>query len=117
MPPPRTRAALSEFIERWNAIDPEVIETLVRELREESDRAAVVIGAAHLDAFLMNVLVAFFLPGAKDPEKDELFGSGPTAPLSSFAARTDVARRLGLINDEFAHGLRIIRKIRNEFAH
>src|SRR5258707_147607 len=38
-------------------------------------------------------------------------------PISSFAAKTDIAYALGLLTDHDHTDLQIIRKIRNEFAH
>lgn len=38
-------------------------------------------------------------------------------PLSSFAAKTDMARAFGELQDWVAHDLGVIRKVWNEFAH
>jgi hypothetical protein len=42
---------------------------------------------------------------------------GRNGPLNTFSGRIAAANRLGLIGDQFAKSLDIIRDIRNEFAH
>jgi hypothetical protein len=79
----------------------------------ESDRAAVIIGAARLDVGLEGLLkkVMSHHPGSQDSLFDQ------DRALGSFAPRIALAYRLGLISDEFEHALQMIRKIRNDFAH
>lgn len=91
----------------------EIDQDLYAELRGDSERAAVIFGAAVLDELLRQVLEAFMI--ADDNEISELIGD--SRPLGTFAARTRAAYCLGLIDDEEKHDLEIIRRIRNPFAH
>lgn len=85
----------------------------VEEFKSESDRAAVILGAAKLDLLLYQVLQQFFAPttGAKDELLDG------DAPLGTFSAKITLANRLGLIDNEFTRSLQFVRRIRNAFAH
>ena len=87
---------------------------LQTELEKESDRGAVLVGAAMLEEALKDVLEAHLVPnpGSSDP----LF-EGPTAPLQSFSAKIDLGYRLGLISDRFCRDMHVIRRIRNTVAH
>ena len=85
----------------------------VREFSNESDRAAVIVGAAKLDNLLYQLLQQFLLPVPSG--NDELLDS--EAALGTFSARINAAFRLGLIDSEYARALHLIRKIRNSFAH
>lgn len=86
---------------------------LAREVHRESDRAAVVVGAAFLDSLLERLLLRTLRPHAAGP--DPLFDGD--APLSTFSSRINLSHRLGLIDDELARALHLIRRIRNDFAH
>ena len=85
----------------------------VRSLTNESERAAVVLGAAKLDALLELLLKRSLLacPGGKD----DLFDT--ERPLGTFSAKISAAYRLGLIDKDFEYALQVVRKIRNSFAH
>lgn len=85
----------------------------VEELKRETDRGLPLVAAALIDDRLKETLRAFFcVPKAASKLLD-----GGTAPLSTFSARTEACRALGLIDCyEFAE-IGLIRKIRNEFAH
>jgi len=85
-----------------------------REFKKESDRASVILSAAMLDLALESVLKSHLVP--TDSPDDSLIG-GVYTPISTFNARIDLARRLGLISIKFCRDLHIIRKIRNEFSH
>lgn len=83
------------------------------EFSGESDRAAVILGAAKLDLSLRELLVGRLLPNASG--QDELFDTDK--PISTFSARINVAYRLGLIDKQFSNLLHLVRRIRNDFAH
>jgi len=83
------------------------------EFEGESDRAAVILGAARLDILLDQLLRMHLLPTTES--HDELFDGD--APLSTFHARSLLAYRLGLIDVNFVKALHLTRKIRNAFAH
>jgi DNA-binding MltR family transcriptional regulator len=82
-------------------------------MRAETDRGAVLVGAALLDELLGETLSAKFIASQKATEK-MLEHPGP---CSTFAARTDIAYCLGLISSDVAEDLHLVRKLRNEFAH
>ena len=83
-------------------------------LKDESDRAKVIIVAAHLDQLLDEMLRLALVPCSSS--NDPLF-DGPNAPLANFSNRIDLSYRLGLISEFAAKSLHLIRKIRNNFAH
>src|SRR5919199_6134784 len=85
----------------------------VEALRNEGDRAAVITGAAYIDAFLTEVLEHFFV---NDPE---VVGPllGGWGAFASFGARVRLAYCLGLINQQELDDLQTIQSIRNQFAH
>jgi hypothetical protein len=86
----------------------------VEDFEKESDRAAVILTASVIENSLQDMLRAKLAPSAS--AQDPLFG-GPMAPLGSFNAKIEAALRLGLVSDQFARDLHLIRKIRNDFAH
>lgn len=85
----------------------------VQGLAKESDRSAVILGAARLDVSLERLLKAVMShhPGGND----NLFDGD--RPLSTFSAKIAVAHRLRLIDNDVEHALQMVRKIRNDFAH
>lgn len=84
------------------------------EFVSESDRAAVVLGAAKIDDILARILSSRLVPPV-DTKSDELLAAN--APLGTMSARIDMVFRLGLISHDFRRALHLIRKIRNTFAH
>ena len=89
------------------------IRDFMREFSAETDRAAVIIGAAKLDYLLYQLLSKFLLPS---PTSNDEFLEGD-APLGTFSARINAAYRLGLIDASFARSLHLTRRLRNAFAH
>ena len=83
------------------------------DFKSESDRAAVILGAAKLDMMLFQILQARLVACATG--RDELLEGD--SPLATFSARINVAFRLGLITAELARALHLVRRIRNSFAH
>lgn len=91
----------------------QAFDDFVHQFKEETDRAAVILGASKLDFLLSQLLNHFLVPNYS--KNDDLFdGDGP---LSTFSAKINLAFRLGLIDAQFAKALHSIRKIRNNFAH
>ena len=88
-------------------------ERFAEEFKNESDRAAVILGAAKIDLQLCQLLQAVLRPSTS--RNDELLDGD--SPLSTFSSRIALTHRLGLIDDEFCRALNLIRKIRNSFAH
>jgi hypothetical protein len=110
-----SQAAESEkFATRWEEHDFQVLKAFADEFRNESDRAAVILGAARLDMLLYQILAAFLMPSASSKEDELLDGDHP---LGTFSARISAAYRLALIDAQLAGSLHLIRRIRNSFAH
>ena len=89
------------------------ISRFVGEFKEESDRAAVILGAAKIDSILAQILDRYMLPSLSS--NDELLDGD--SPLATYSARINACYRLGLIDPHFAKALHLTRKIRNSFAH
>jgi hypothetical protein len=102
----------AQLDERITQISVE-ISKFVGELAEESERSAVVLGAARLDVSLEKLLKGIM---HHHPDgNDNLFD--PDRPLGTFSAKIALAYRLGLIDGSYEHALQMIRRIRNDFAH
>lgn len=103
----------SEKIDDARTINVEEFTRFVAEFRGESDRAAVILGAAKLDLVMYQILQQYLVPitGSKDELLD-----GDSA-LGTFSSKINLIHRLGLISGEFTRALHIIRRIRNSFAH
>ena len=91
----------------------EAFDEFVHQFKEETDRAAVILGTSKLDFLLSKLINHFLVPNYS--KNDDLFDGD--SPLSTFSAKINLAFRLGLIDAQFAKVLHIIRKIRNDFAH
>ena len=94
-------------------IDVAGFQEFVDEFKNESDRAAVVLGAAKLDQLLYQVLQAYLMPVSG--KSDELLDQ--SSALGTFSSRIEACYRIGLIEAKVARTLHLIRKIRNSFAH
>jgi hypothetical protein len=77
---------------------------------QESDRAALVLGAAQMDALLEDILRKRLI----EPKSD-LFGHN--GAFGTFSARIEATHATGVIDKEFANRLNLVRKIRNSYAH
>jgi hypothetical protein len=82
------------------------------QLEQESDRGAALVGLAFLDVMLKRLFELKLLDGTIA----EKLLSYP-GPLSTTAARSDVAYALGWIGAKTYRDLVTLRKIRNKFAH
>ncbi|MDP2983749.1 MAG: MltR family transcriptional regulator [Candidatus Latescibacter sp.] len=103
----RKRTDLNEY--KWD--------TFFDEFRQETPRAAVIISGAFLDSLLRDLIASFMID--EDNVVGELLGSDKNSetPLSSFGTRIKTAYCLGLISKAEYNDLKIIKKIRNKFAH
>src|SRR5690242_15442703 len=87
------------------------LKTLPSITSQPGARATAIVGAAQLDYLLEQVLRHHMI--AKPEES--LFGA--YGPLSSFSAKIDLAKSLGILTKGEASDLHRVRKIRNTFAH
>ena len=73
-------------------LETKAFNEFAKEFREESDRAAVILGAEKLDLYLYQILIKVLFPNASS--QDDLFnGDGP---LSAFSAKIHLCYRLRL---------------------
>lgn len=84
-----------------------------RELEQQTDRGAAIIGSAFLEARLEEAIRSR-LVGTGEPV-DALFQGD--APLATFRAKIDMGFAVGLYAQKIHRDLNLIRKIRNKFAH
>jgi len=77
------------------------------------DRAIVIIGGSYLDIVLEHVLLAFF--PEDDNEVTRLIQYNQ--PLGTFGNKVRMAYCLGLIEKVVKEDLKLVGKIRNQFAH
>ena len=87
---------------------------LVILLGQNGQSAYVALSAQMLDDELQKVLIQN-MPNFKTKTHNRMFKY--PQPLSSFAAKIDIAHLFGLIDDKLYATLTLIREIRNEFAH
>lgn len=80
------------------------------EVLEKSDRVRVVLLGAELDRILTMTLRRFLIP--PDKITDILLDRE-----STFATRIELGYRIGLLNPDWVHDLRLINSIRDDFAH
>jgi DNA-binding MltR family transcriptional regulator len=80
---------------------------------EPNDRAIVIVGAAFLDTLLEHLLSAFLVDDEKEIERVLHYDQ----PLGTYSGRTTMAYCFGLINKTVRDDLRLVGKVRNEFAH
>lgn len=91
----------------------EAFREFLDEFKGETDRAAVIVGAAKLDLIMYQILQRFLLPSPGG--SDDLFEGD--SPLSTLSSKINILYRLGLIDATFARALHLVRRIRNDFAH
>ena len=89
------------------AADMKAFGAFIAEFKNESDRAAVILGAAKIDVMLYQLLQNTLRPSTA--KNDELLDGD--SPLATFSARISLCHRLGLIDDNFCRALHMIRKI------
>jgi len=104
---------MSEIITDDN-IDTNAWSEFINEFQHESDRATAVLAGAFLENLLATILENFFI---KDKSNIQSILYGFNAPLYSFHSKILCSYCLGLLPDDEFHDLKIIKKIRNDFAH
>jgi DNA-binding MltR family transcriptional regulator len=101
------------------AAQERLIENLAKTFVNESDRGAVLVGAAMLDEALGLLLRAHFtsVSNVTSDDMDFLFERQPLPPLGSLAIKNRIAFCLGLIGSEIRDVINAFRDVRNDFAH
>jgi DNA-binding MltR family transcriptional regulator len=89
------------------------IARFVEDFQKETDRGAALAAAAFLDDVLTAMLCAAFID---DPKTATRLLEYP-GPISTFGARADLAYAMGLLGPKMHADLKVIREIRNHFAH
>jgi hypothetical protein len=86
----------------------------MHEMETDSDRAAGLVAAT----FLENQLEDNIRKNLRDDQEalDDMFNPS-RGPLTTFAAKIDLAYLIGLLSEKDRRELHTIRKVRNEFAH
>lgn len=97
-----------------NLLLPEHIPDIMDELESQTDRGVALIAAALVDTVLANAIRTKL---AHFDDFESVIFENEAAPLSSFYARTKMARALGIIGPLSEAHLDAIRRIRNQFAH
>jgi DNA-binding MltR family transcriptional regulator len=91
----------------------EEVQKIGQALVDGSDLAVALIASSFLDECLRSLLAAHFRPGKTS---SDLLQSG-RGELGTYAARTDLAYSLRLIDKHALKALQTIGRIRNAFAH
>jgi|WetSurMetagenome_2_1015567.scaffolds.fasta_scaffold174759_2 DNA-binding MltR family transcriptional regulator len=94
-----------EFYRTWEQAKEEIF--------GKADRSVSIVGAAFLDDILGKMIRLFMVENCEDV--DQLFTG--MNPLSTFSARIRIAYALGLVTKDEYHDLKIIKDVRNRFAH
>lgn len=106
------KPSLTMLMIRRELSDDEFDQSLTA-LFDTSDRSAAIVASALVEHGLEVAI------GASLENADNLSGlfQGPSAPIGTFSARILIARALGCISAEVEQDLRIIKEVRNSFAH
>ena len=105
---PMTETPLDPFLD-WKGF--------FNEIQNESERGAVIIAGAFLDAQLRNLLSKSMINDTKYVDKLLGTDNDPRGYLSSFNSRILAAYCLELISKSMYDDLNLINRIRNPFAH
>lgn len=83
------------------------------EVFKQTDRASAIVSSALLEELLERLLLAFLAD--RTSVKRDLFDG--MAPLSTMSAKINLAYYLGLLEQTEFEDLKIIKNVRNDFAH
>lgn len=93
-------------------IEPSTVEEALTVLRGESDRGAILVAIAILDAVFTNRLEQLFSRGTTTA-RARLIGR----TLSPFSAKVDLAFCIGIIPSPVYQDIQLLNKLRNRCAH
>jgi hypothetical protein len=85
------------------------------QLSKDSDRAAGVVAGSVLEQRLREYLISTFPKTPKTNQCLKLFN--PSGAFGSFSVKIDMACLFKLVNERSHHDLKIMKDIRNRFAH
>lgn len=88
------------------------VKGFLKVFRKETDRACAVLARALMDELLGRLLAAHFVEGFDSKRLLEY-----PAALSAYASRILVSRAIGLIADDEAADLALVKDVGNDFAH
>lgn len=100
--------------QRLYALPLDCFEAFNSSLSDESDRARVIVVACWIEEFLKVRLMNEFSKGNAEA-REALFSNN--GPFATFSAKTNAAFCAGWIDSDVHHDIRVIRKLRNIFAH
>ena len=83
-------------------------------LRRQTHAGTVITASSQIENVLEKLILAYMRPLTKKEHARLFLGYGP---LSSFAAKTDMAYALKMIPKSMFDALNILRRLRNEIAH
>jgi DNA-binding MltR family transcriptional regulator len=110
--PPELVLTVLRTVPDGNAQATAAYDQLVDSLKQESDRAAAIMGASFLDAMLADFLQEYLI---HDGRVAELFRGD--RPLATFSARISLLFALGFLPPDLYEEFTRVRRIRNHFAH
>jgi hypothetical protein len=85
-----------------------------RQLKEQSDRGAAIIGGSFVEYYLERLLIARMRSLSKKRREDLFDGFGP---LAGFSSKIEIAFALNLIGELARSDLQTIKSVRDKFAH
>ena len=100
-------------------MDHPEVDTYMRNLfpaiTAESDRGAILLGAAQIDEQLKAFFLALLPTKTNRERKDEIFGFN--GPFGTLSAKLDVAYTCRLLPPSLIEAVHLFRKLRNDLAH
>jgi DNA-binding MltR family transcriptional regulator len=91
------------------------IDHLLEVLTKLDDRAAAIMAASMLETFLSAAIAYSFRRFPKEADYESIFGG--SGPLATFSAKILTGYHMSVISADVRHDLKIIKNIRNNFAH
>lgn len=96
-----------------NDIPEEQLNATLKDIFQQSDRASAIVSSAMIEEILERLLLSFLMEH-KQVKKDLFEG---IAPISTLSAKNYLAYYLGLLTQIEFEDIKLIKAIRNEFAH
>jgi DNA-binding MltR family transcriptional regulator len=97
-----------------NSVNRIDLEAEIAELKARSQAGTVLVAAAALDGVLRNLLL-LVMRGLSNNKAEQIFGSH--GPLYHLSPKIEIAYAFKVIDEDVYSDLRIIKDIRNKFAH